>query len=379
MANFTIYKRVKTEKGWRYQRAQYHSNGKIINDGTEGKFYFAHDGKWIPAGTSDPLKAQSKRLELLKAQSAGEYLASQRTDAPAAPESGKTLLKDAVETYFKNLENRGMHSNTVYTYRKAVDPFVANCKKEFIEDVDKQDMLDYMGWLRKQPVPARLHGNPARTMANKVGNVVIFLKAFGVEDLLEKNERIRFNKKKIVAHSNEELELLYSHADPGETFLLDFFLGTMARKQEAATCRYQDLTGTTLKLTGKFNKTRTVEISSRLAASINERRKTSKVDLILPNAEGQVSTQHLDILQDLAKRAKATFHTELHKLRKTGASRRYLAGVPLMTLMQELGHTSLQTTQIYLSDVNKEGTKKAVADADFIPKPFIVRTGTDGD
>ena len=59
---------------------------------------------------------------------------------------------------------------------------------------------------------------------------------------------------------------------------------------------------------------------------------------------------------------------ELHKLRKTGANRRYLAGVPLRTLMLEVGHESLATTQKYLADVRKPGeAKKAVADADFIP------------
>jgi integrase len=69
----------------------------------------------------------------------------------------------------------------------------------------------------------------------------------------------------------------------------------------------------------------------------------------------------------------------LHKLRKTGASRRHLSGVSLPTLMQELGHESLATTQTYLDDVRKEEEiKKAVADADFVPKPRLV-SGTDGD
>jgi hypothetical protein len=54
--------------------------------------------------------------------------------------------------------------------------------------------------------------------------------------------------------------------------------------------------------------------------------------------------------------------------------------VPLPTLMLELGHASLAVTQDYLADVRKPGkAKKAVADADFIPKPNIVRTGTHGD
>ena len=84
-------------------------------------------------------------------------------------------------------------------------------------------------------------------------------------------------------------------------------------------------------------------------------------------------------LQDLTKKAGAKFHTELHKPRKTGASRRYLKGVPPPPLMLELGHDSLATTQGYLAYVRKEDeAKKVVADADFVPKPRLV-SGTDGD
>ena len=62
------------------------------------------------------------------------------------------------------------------------------------------------------------------------------------------------------------------------------------------------------------------------------------------------------------------------------SNRRYIAGVPLPTLMLELGHESLAVTQDYLADVRKPGeAKKAVADADFVPKPNVVKTGTDGD
>jgi ABC-type antimicrobial peptide transport system permease subunit len=48
-------------------------------------------------------------------------------------------------------------------------------------------------------------------------------------------------------------------------------------------------------------------------------------------------------------------------------------------LIQELGHESLATTQDYLADVRREDeAKKAVADADFVPKPHLV-SGKDGD
>jgi hypothetical protein len=74
------------------------------------------------------------------------------------------------------------------------------------------------------------------------------------------------------------------------------------------------------------------------------------------------------------------FHLDEKSASVELGNRRYLAGVPLPTLMLELGHESLAVTQDYLADVRKPGeAKKAVTDVDFIPKPRVVKTGTAGD
>jgi integrase/recombinase XerD len=377
---FQLYKHIKISGKWRYCRAAIYSNGKVKphvvvvggqeENHEEGSYCIRHKNSWIEAGT-DPLEAQRMRSKLVDQ---AEYTTVQ----PLAVTKG-TPLAQAAEKYFSNLEARGIKRKSICTYRSAVDPFVANCKKACVEDVTKQDMLDFMGWLRKQPLPKRKNSNPKRTYSNKVGHVAIFLKEFRVSRLLKKKEYPRYHKKKVVAHPEEELSLLYGHANAEERFLLDFFIGSMVRDEEGYTCRYTDLTGTTLTLYGKQDKTRTVEISQRLADSIDERRKHSQSEYLFPNRNSKPNTHLLRKLQNLAKRAGAKFHTELHKLRKTGASRRHLKGVPLPTLMLELGHESLATTQDYLADVRKEGeAKKAVADADFVPKPLLV-SGMGGD
>lgn len=121
-------------------------------------------------------------------------------------------------------------------------------------------------------------------------------------------------------------------------------------------------------------------VSQRLTDAIRERCKRSNSKALFVNRNGKPDKHLLRRLQNIAEKAGAEFHTELHKLRKTGASRRYLAGVPLPPLMLELGHESLAVTQDYLADVRKPGeAKRAVTDADFIPKPKIMKTGTTGD
>ena len=72
-------------------------------------------------------------------------------------------------------------------------------------------------------------------------------------------------------------------------------------------------------------------------------------DLLFPNRKEKPNKHLVRTRQNLAKRAGAKFHTELHKLRKTGASRRYAANpAGLITLMHELRHESLKTTQDYI-------------------------------
>lgn len=85
-----------------------------------------------------------------------------------------------------------------------------------------------MGWLRKQPVPERKHGNPERTLANRVGDGRM-LKEVGFTKLLKKNEEPKYHKKIVVAHPDDELEVLYGAADAEETFLLEWCATTKPR------------------------------------------------------------------------------------------------------------------------------------------------------
>jgi integrase len=331
-----------------------------------GKFEFFAQKDAARRDLNEALHRKGEREHELRIGAAAPLIPQRSVAQPS-----KTPVIDAVQKYFDNLEAMGKDPKTIRTYRAAVNGFVASYKKPSIEDYERQDLIDYMGWLRKQPRKERKHANPDRTYFNKVSHVAIFLKACGVRPGLKASEYPRYHEKLVVAHTDEELAVLYREADEDERFLLDFFIGTMVRDHEAQIAKYSDVTGTTPTVHGKQHKTRTVEISQRLALAIRERgeaaTKNGGSELLFPNDNGYPNTHLLDVLQELAERAGAKFHTELHKLRKTGASRRYRAGELLPTLMEELGHEDLSTTQRYLSDVKPEATKQAVAAADFIP------------
>lgn len=228
-----------------------------------GKFEFFAEHDAARKDLNEALHRKGEREHELRIGVAAPLIA-QRT----AAQPGKTPVADAVQKYFDNLAAMGKDEKSIRTYRYAVNGFIRSYKKPYIEDYERQDLIDYMGWLRKQPRKERKHANPERTYFNKVSHVAIFLKASGVCPGLKASEYPRYHEKKVVAHTDEELSLLYGVADTEETFLLDFFIGSMARDHEAYGCRYRDLTGTTLTLYGKHDKTRTVEISQRLTLAI---------------------------------------------------------------------------------------------------------------
>jgi len=321
LARYSIYKYCKTAKGWRYCRPAYGKNNKlkpnvVVVGGKEemhpeGMYYLNVDGQWEEAGAT------------------------------------------AVEAQ----EAQGRDPKTIRAYRSAVDPFVSQCKKACVEEITKQNLIDFMGWLRRQPVPQRKNGNPEQTYHNKVSHVAIFLKAFGRERLLKKFKDPQYEEKAVTAHTEEELDFLYSHADTGQRSLLDFALGTGFRDGEIAHAEYSDLVGNIMEVKRKphlnwhpkKHHCRKVADSQALADAIRNHG-NGMLGLIFPNGNGKPN-QHL--LRDLQALTEGSgIHTELHKLRKTWATRLATAGVPLHVLEKRLGHKSLTTTQKYLADVD---------------------------
>jgi hypothetical protein len=110
--------------------------------------YLYHTKQWIGVG-ADALEAQRQRNVRLDE----EEFERLRGTAPmpkttVEPISGKTPMTVAAERYFSNLEARGVDPKSIRTYRTGVDPFVENCDRTYVEDMTKQDMIDFMGSVR---------------------------------------------------------------------------------------------------------------------------------------------------------------------------------------------------------------------------------------
>ena len=132
MAKLSIYKYVRTDKGWRYCKAAFHPNGKIkpnvvVVSGveekhTEGRYFLNFNNQWIDVG-EDALEAQRKRLLRLNQMEyqrlSAKSLASGSAGGPSVVEFiERKVTKDEVEAYLANLELAKRPHKTVQSKRR---------------------------------------------------------------------------------------------------------------------------------------------------------------------------------------------------------------------------------------------------------------------
>jgi hypothetical protein len=164
MAKFTIYKYVRTDKGWRYSKAAFHPNGKIkpnvvVVSGveekhTEGRYFLNSSNRWIDVGT-DALDAQRKRLlrvnQMEYARLSGRSPAAGSAGQPSVVEfSGRKVIKDEVEAYLANLELAKRVCTTVNDKRRFLTRFLEIVGKEYVDEIDRNSVLAYRNKLLEE-------------------------------------------------------------------------------------------------------------------------------------------------------------------------------------------------------------------------------------
>jgi integrase/recombinase XerD len=290
----------------------------------------------------------------------------------------RTLLRSALDRYVDYVRyHRSLR--TYRTYRPVLERFKAFCPKTHIEDVERQDLLDFATELIKE-------GQKGKSVYNKLVVLSQVLKQHGKGRLLAPADWPKFVKTVRPIYENEELEKLFKACSKPEEVRFKFFLISGFRDSEGRFVTWRDVNfkqpavRVTAKPHWKFHpknwEEREVPVPQQLIRMLlASRPEHAKPDEpLFPSATGNPDGALLEKLKAVAYRANLNCghcvvnhklrdgklkvnrcadgpyckRWFLHKFRHTYATRHLQDGIDIRTLQQWMGHRDIASTMVYL-------------------------------
>ena len=374
-----LTKRVKTQNGVRYCPVVLSANGRakpdyvyVFVDGKKkeerhpkGAYYieWRENGKRRRLSVGDnPGEATAQRLRKeaeLNARNHGVAVAATSTN-------GKRSLAGAMAEYLEQIE-LSKKPKTYAAYSTALAYFQECCAKLNLEDLEKKDLLKYAAFLRGEK------DQSARSVANKFGNLMVFLKSQGIRGLVGKNDWPQFTEEEPEIYEKEDLETLFAARDDEERLWFDFFLITGMREQEVMHTYWTDVNmkANTVRVAHKPDrgwepkryKEREIPIPPKLVESLRawKAKLDTKCPLVFATKGCNVKRDFLDCLKRVAERAKLNKDDFwLHKFRATFATWALWAGVDFRTVQAWMGHEDIESTMRYLKPNRSQQVRNKV-------------------
>jgi integrase len=285
---------------------------------------------------------------------------------PENGNNGHRSLPTAIEDFLEETKLT-KKPKTLAAYTTSLNYFTQSCAKQFLEEIERKDLLKFAAFLRDDKDQA------PRSCWNKFANVMSFLKASGIRGMVKKTDWPRYTEEEPEIYEEEELDPLFKACDEQERLWFEFFLMTGMREQEVMYSYWSDinLKHATVRVTHKPDrgwtpkayKEREIPIPTNLVDSLKAlKAKANKTcDLVFPTAGCNPKLNFLDELKAVAERAKlGKDNFWLHKFRATFATRCLWAGVDLRTVQQWLGHSDMESTMRYLKPARNEAMRERV-------------------
>lgn len=271
-----------------------------------------------------------------------------------------TKITGWIEKYVENLQTQGRSKNTIDAYKRTLLQF-ASWKNNDDVNTTSQELQDFFYELRikRNLKPASLHQYEAA-----ISSFYQFL--YKQDDIIDKNPMDKVDRPKIkqnqpkIPHHEEVMDIIdrIAKMDTKYALIIRTIYATGMRISELCSLRIEDINfkENIIKIChGKGGKDRFVccdaetldEIKFYIGSRISGY-------VFVGNADGHISTH---AVQKMFRKYAPSGITP-HKIRHSFATELYKASHDLTAVQNSLGHSSIQTTQIYLhSDI--EEMKKA--------------------
>jgi integrase len=382
-----ILKYVKIGDKWRFAPAQTQNNklkldwvrvnGKPEHH-AEGTYYI----EWYQDGSRRRQSIQDSGAVLEQARrKAIELDASKAGIEITENEAGERIrIDDAVLSYLKEIEPPQREPRTHKAYKHCLELFVHNCRKTYLHDVTREDLLHFVRKLYDL-------GCGPRTAYNRAVIVSQLLKLNGISGLLHKRDWPKYVDPIRSIYEPEELSGLFTACKAEEKTLFLFYLLTGMRDKEVRHCTWRDIDSRNhvVRVTAKTKwgfkpknkEEREIPIPASLVAELKAHKerqsKTNPNNLVFPTSTGEPDKKQEWKLKRIAYRAglncgrctsrhgnkcaEGEFCSNwfLHKFRHTFATRNLQDYVcDIRTLQLWLGHSDLASTMVYLKAVRNK-------------------------
>lgn len=290
-----------------------------------------------------------------------------------------TPLERAVDTYLQHLRiERGLAENTVVSYRRDLDRYVAFLAEQGIIDpqaITTNHVREFATQLAERPSAS---GKPLS--ARSIARIVVAVRGVHKFWLIEKTTQqdvaaivqpptpgSRLPKAIALSEVEKLLAAPSSETPTGlrDRAILEFLYSTGARISELIDLDLDDLhlsesdeRLSVVRLTGKGNKQRVVPIGSYAVKALNDYLVRARPGFVAKgkgtaslfvNARGGRLTRQGAwlILKKAAENAKLQVEVTPHTLRHSFATHLLEGGADIRVVQELLGHASVTTTQIY--------------------------------
>lgn len=373
MVKVNITKKI---EGDRYCPVILADNGRIKPDWVivNGKPERHPEGAYYIDWTDDAKKRKRKAVGTSPANALARKLRKE-AEMEATAQGIRVLMEDPAKrrrvdattvSYLEEIKLTKKHK-TFQAYSKALEYFQESCKKIYMEDIDRTDMLRFSAFLRDEMEQA------PRSVANKFENIMTFLKSQGIIGIVRKGDYPTYVETEPEIYEKEDLEIFLGACEPHERLWFNYFLMTGMREQEVIYTMQRNIHPTHLTVSMKWKseynwspkgyKEREIPVPGILINEIVAARKTDwhGRDLLFSTESGLPKMDFLHCCKAISKRAGLDpADWWLHKFRATFATWHLQNNVDIRTVQKWMGHVDIESTMRYLKPARNEQVRDKV-------------------
>ena len=281
------------------------------------------------------------------------------------------MFKESLQQFYYNCRVKNLSEKTLSIYGERLSNFYnfLKAKKMIFDNTDKSVIQDYILSMKDKVSDHTVNGR-IRVLKTFFG----FLTSDGLwhnGNPMEKISFIKTERKIKPVLTPEQVEQILKSINKNtytghrNYCMICVFWDTLIRLSELINLRVSDVNfkDGTIKVLGKGRKERIVPLGAKTVKHLHrfwiEFRETIDCDYFFCDSQGRpLEKRNVErILERIGE--KVGIHVTPHLLRHSGATFLALTGCPAFLLQKLLGHTTLNTTQIYINLKDDERLKKA--------------------